>query len=1185
MQTTTTPAKRLTVGSYASISIAGRRPDNQDRFTRFHSAFGEIVLLADGIGGHKGGAQAAEIANQELPIELRKSDPALPVGEALREAVRHVNRTIYQLGYAGHAELAGMGTTIAIAALCFARGELYVINAGDSRVYIYRGGVLKLLTRDHTVASQLQDAGLISADQARDHPGGHVLTKSLGQTPELSLDPSEPVPLQPGDAILLCSDGLSAYLPGERIAQFLGGASNPDDAVRGMADAALDNGSKDNISIQLVSISEAEVVIGEGLQVGEYILQKPLGKGGMAEVWLGRHVVLKKKLAAVKILASGDPQLRARFLKEAQEQAGLHHPAIIQVWGYGEIKIAAKDANQEAVAAYLILEYIDGESLTARIERSRQKQISHDEFAAIATRVLDALEYVHQNGLVHRDVKPANILLDRQGNAYLGDFGIVLSGGEAAMADGDERQTNQRASDDRITVTNQAAPGTAHYMAPEQDYGKKVDYRADIYSAGCVFYEILSGLPPFWKFGVSVRAAHHNEPPKPFQEPASSLDGGPSELQRVILRALKKSPGERWQSCAEFRKAIKRSARFKRYRLAGTVAICALGLLTWPAMLLWDNNKTDNANLDVARQLADTSIQLVGSDRHGAVLTGLQSVRAHESVKGQESLLRGLTGLGNAGTLLARDVDVFALAFSSNGRWLAAAAEDVSRDALLERSFDTGHGDLRIWEVQTGRELFRLPNAGGSLAWSPDGGLVAVATQGERVAIWDVARAVTKKLDLAPLLLASDSPRGSKARGQALPLTDENLIVRLAEEDAHRGEIPRALDVETDHDSIVKLAWDPKGVYLAGLNEKGKTSHPEVLIWNAKTGRLVRAFPAPDIWSMNWIPGTDLLAFGTAEGNVETWNVNGERLGTTKAAATGISGIAFSPDANRFAVIEHQTVTVWAVENPPSKSPRSQPLILRVDKQSPVTFACEASGDHAIAWSPDGRQVACAEDASVKVLDVDHTPGRMVEEFEMAPSNVIPEPGMGAPLAWSPDGTKLAFPADGTLRLAEAFAPFVRTLVGRDGGVLGLSWIDGSRIFVANPDDQFRIWDSSRETSATAIQEAAEAGRFSSISGRLLYARVYALVMLNRDKTLAPRYFTPIPGAHHWLIGGSPDGRQLAWLAGAECKSGTLMTIESCSILIPMEWRVLSSGAPMENTWPRSPRMVYRFTPPLDICN
>jgi hypothetical protein len=336
-----------------------------------------------------------------------------------------------------------------------------------------------LLTKDHTVAAQLLEHGLLKGPQVRSHPEAHVLTRSLGQAEEISLEFAEAIALRQDDAVLLCSDGLSGTLEDGEIASILAAQTDLNATVQKLCEAALERGSKDNVSVQYLQLAEETAGVQQGVQIGRYILERKLGQGGMGQVWLGRHIDIKSP-AAIKIMRpdrARDERMRRRFLTEGKRQAALDHPAIVKVLGYDEASIAGEPI------AFLILQYIEGESLYSRLKSPGKGSLAPEEFAGISCRVLDALDSAHRAGLVHRDVKSADILLDREGEAYLGDFGLVRS---------------MEPQEGGATTTTTQVMGTPEYMAPEQIVSPtKVDARSDLYSFGCVLYEMLAGKTPF----------------------------------------------------------------------------------------------------------------------------------------------------------------------------------------------------------------------------------------------------------------------------------------------------------------------------------------------------------------------------------------------------------------------------------------------------------------------------------------------------------------------------------------------------------------------------------------------------------------------------------------------------------------------------------------------------------------
>jgi eukaryotic-like serine/threonine-protein kinase len=261
-----------------------------------------------------------------------------------------------------------------------------------------------------------------------------------------------------------------------------------------------------------------------------YEMDQTLGEGGMARVYRGTDRVLGRTVA-IKVLSgkyAGDESFVTRFRREAQAAAGLNHPHVVSVFDTGD------DGDRH----YIVMEYVEGETLKD-ILRS-EGRLPSQRAVAIGADVATALETAHEKGLVHRDVKPGNVMLDREGRVKVMDFGIARA-----------------AADDTLTQTGLVL-GTASYLSPEQAQGLPVDARSDVYSLGCVLYEMLTGRPPFEADSpVSIAYQHVNEEPRPPSELEPSV---PPALDAAVVRALAKDPADRFPTAGAFRSAIEASA-------------------------------------------------------------------------------------------------------------------------------------------------------------------------------------------------------------------------------------------------------------------------------------------------------------------------------------------------------------------------------------------------------------------------------------------------------------------------------------------------------------------------------------------------------------------------------------------------------------------------------------------------
>ena len=275
---------------------------------------------------------------------------------------------------------------------------------------------------------------------------------------------------------------------------------------------------------------------------GRYEVRSLIGRGGMAEVHLGFDTRLSR-VVAIKMLRrdlAQDSIFQARFRREAQSAASLNHPNIVAVYDTGEEII--EDATGRSIAVpYIVMEYVEGHTVKDLISDGTAVPIN--EAIEIVSGVLSALQYSHANHLVHRDIKPGNIMLTSDGKVKVMDFGIAR-----ALTD----------SQATMTQTN-AVVGTAQYLSPEQARGETVDERSDLYSTGVVLFELLTGRPPFKGDSAVAVAYQHVEQIPP--TPSSILSDIPDSLDRVVLKALAKNRDDRYRSAAEMLSDLQRVAR------------------------------------------------------------------------------------------------------------------------------------------------------------------------------------------------------------------------------------------------------------------------------------------------------------------------------------------------------------------------------------------------------------------------------------------------------------------------------------------------------------------------------------------------------------------------------------------------------------------------------------------------
>ena len=322
------------------------------------------------------------------------------------------------------------------------------------------------------------------------------------------------------------------------------------------------------------------MAVGRRVAVGDvvagYEVGALAGRGGMGEVYRAHDPRLERQVA-LKLLSerlSDDDGFRERMLKESRLAASLDHPNVVPIYEAGEAE----------GRLFIAMRYVDGTDLKVLLRR--EGALTPERAVAIAAQVADALDAAHAKGLVHRDVKPSNVLLDQQGgreHAYLADFGLTQSIAEAGPADG-------------------SLMGTVDYVAPEQIRGDQVDGRADVYALGCLLFETLTGTLPFTgSSDVAVVYAHLEEAPP---RPSERRQGVPAAVDDVLARAMAKDPDERPESCSALVDEVRTALGLAQPRPAtrrriAVVALLAAGLAAAAAtavVLATRNDSTTTAS-------------------------------------------------------------------------------------------------------------------------------------------------------------------------------------------------------------------------------------------------------------------------------------------------------------------------------------------------------------------------------------------------------------------------------------------------------------------------------------------------------------------------------------------------------------------------------------------------------------
>ena len=285
---------------------------------------------------------------------------------------------------------------------------------------------------------------------------------------------------------------------------------------------------------------------GPRLLGGRYEVGELIGRGGMAEVHLGHDARLGRPVA-IKILRTDharDAAFLTRFRREAQSVAGLNHRSIVAVYDSGEEHVPEAGGATLDIP-YIVMEYVDGRTLRELLNESEDGTLEPTEAAHIAQRVLEALDYSHDMGIVHRDIKPGNVMVTNAGDVKVMDFGIARA-----------------IADTQATMTStQAVIGTAQYISPEQARGETVDKRSDVYSTGCLLFELLTGRTPYTGEPISLTYQHVNAE---IPLPSSVNPDVPADLDAVVVHALTKDRDERYPDAKTMAEDLEACARLWR---------------------------------------------------------------------------------------------------------------------------------------------------------------------------------------------------------------------------------------------------------------------------------------------------------------------------------------------------------------------------------------------------------------------------------------------------------------------------------------------------------------------------------------------------------------------------------------------------------------------------------------------
>jgi serine/threonine-protein kinase len=527
------------------ISSAGTVRDHNEDYLLFWEPeefdlaqkLGSIAILADGVGGENNGDIASRLAAETALATFKETDPAATPTDVARRMFDAAAGKVFQAAQ----DKGRMATTLL--ASIYRHDKVTIAHVGDSRAYLIRGGKIKRLTTDHSYTALQVKLGLLLERNAMTSPNRSTLTRSIGYEPMCHYDISTEALLK-GDIVLQCSDGLYGFVLDEEILE-AAVKYHPGEACKRLIALAEKRQVSDNVSAQIIQVWDVDTArpaqtaspggerrSGHALGVGSLLDERfeitdVIAKSGMASLFkatdrqTGEAVALKVPYLQIE----SDPAGFDRFRREEEIGLQLNHPYILKV-----IRVEKKSRP------YLVMEYLEGQTLGELLKSVHP--LPEPDAVKIASRICEALDYMHKGGVIHRDLKPQNIMLCNDGSIRIMDFGIAK-----ALASR------------RLTFVGfTPAMGTPDYMAPEQVRGSRGDQRTDIYSLGAILYEMATGETPFGGDSayVIMNARVTGDPMAP-RKVNSKLT---PVLEEIILHAMEREPKRRYQTAAEMKKEL-----------------------------------------------------------------------------------------------------------------------------------------------------------------------------------------------------------------------------------------------------------------------------------------------------------------------------------------------------------------------------------------------------------------------------------------------------------------------------------------------------------------------------------------------------------------------------------------------------------------------------------------------------
>jgi WD40 repeat protein len=749
---------------------------------------------------------------------------------------------------------------------------------------------------------------------------------------------------------------------------------------------------------------------------GGYELLEEVARGGMGIVYRARQMQINR-LVAVKVMAAGvfaAPDFVARFRTEAEAVASLDHPNIVPIYEVGDVE----------GQPFFSMRFIEGGSLAQRIAY-RESPMPHREAAGLLAKLSHAVHYAHQRGILHRDIKPGNILLDAEGEPHLTDFGL------ARLVEKDSTLTRTL-----------AMLGTPSYMSPEQARGeaRELTTGVDVYGLGAVFYELLTGQPPF-AGGTTIETVRQVLEKDP-RRPSVVRPGLDRDLETICLKCLEKDPGRRYHSAEALAADLERWQRQEpilarpqsglyvlgklvRRNKGGTAALGGVLMLLVAGLVFgwWQAG--------VQRKLRETAESNERTAREAQARAALQQKKAEaERQRADEQLTRAEWLIYSSKLMMAQtDFE------TANG---ALALHYLSECPEKLRGWEWRY----LWNRINGRLTLTHAQRIEAVAFSADGRRIVTGSYDKTAKVWDATTGVellTIKGHKGHISCVAFSPDNQRIVTGASMLATGISPGEAKVWDAATGQ--QIFDLKGHNYSVWSVAFSPDGRRIVTAAGERLYTAGEAKVWDAATGQELLTLPCHEyVDCVAFSPDGQRIVTGDYRSEVKVWDAaTGKALLSLKGHSQMISSVAFSPDGTRIVSSGwDKTAKVWDTAT----------------GREITTFQGHANVVASAAFSPDGTRIVTGSwDKTIKIWDAQTAQ----EIFTLKGHNDYVRA-----VAFSPDGRRVVTGSeDRTARIWDAEGgQEIPTLKGHRANVSSIAFsADGQRVVTGGQDGTVKVWD------------------------------------------------------------------------------------------------------------------------------